>query len=171
MMALHWLSWAACLYLAWTAQSQFNSTVQFTVDSMDPMCDLDYPWTAGQPFTLDEEIGYRTSTGRSSGKSGCFFVGTGFQVRGRVYWTPFYANASNRNGFDDHASATLLYPFRSEWDQSTENRFAGVEKNDTNLYGQSSLDLHAYKLMFNYAGVSRLEFHNLTVDVPIRTQA
>lgn len=113
MALLRWIAWALWASVASTATAQFNTTVKFTLTSMDPMVDLDaasQTW-AGVPFTLDDATGYRTSTGRSSGNAGCWFVASAFDVQGSVNWK---GGAPPERlvelGLNHPASAFLYYP-------------------------------------------------------------
>lgn len=163
-MTLAWLLWVP------TARAQFNDTYRFTFTSVDGLCDFDGASKAafdGEPFTLDSETGYRTSAGRSSGASGCWFVGTGVTVEGRGIWKP---NADTSDPPDPvHA---FLYQTNQQFQSvlDTENYF-NVSADNTTLLDVHGRELRSYELRFTHMPDSQMEFHNMTVDVPIRTQA
>lgn len=162
-----WMSPVTWIALAVTASAQFNDTVKFTLTSWDPMVDVDgasNAWT-GQPFTLDSATGYRTSTGRSSGNAGFWFVGTGFDLQGRALWKLGGAPAGAIP-----LTGVLSYPGQREED-STLPRFNLTAKESPDLASLSTLELAAYELMVSWFPVSAFEFHNITIDVPIKSQA
>lgn len=170
-----WIAWALWAFAASTATAQFNTTVKFTLTSMDPMVDLDAAsetW-AGVPFTLDDATGYRTSTGRSSGNAGCWFVGSAFDVQGSVNWkgdAPPEGPAGV--GLNNPASAFLYYPDTDYHRRRNETRQFNISAGTgPDLLSVSQLDLRAYELRLSFSPYTVLEFHNITVDVPILTQA
>lgn len=165
MMTLGWLLWAAWLG---SADAQFNDTYRLTLTSADGMCDFDGASKAvfdGEPFTLDAGTGFRTSAGRSSGHSGVWFVATGVSVHGRASWKTDPGDGSS-------PSYAFLYRTNEEWRSVLDtDRNYNVSADTNPLLNASGLDLASYELRFSFQSAAQLEFHNMTIDVPIKTQA
>lgn len=161
------------LYAIWLASAQvvtaqFNSTVSFTLTSLDGLVDVDgaTSWWDGLPSTVDSETGYRTSAGRSSGTSGCSFVGTGFEVHGFGLWK--YGEPTDRPW--GAVVAQVSHPDQDSQDEPLLTLFGNVTR-DPRLLSASNLSLSAYEMTWVRRADSQLQFHNLTVTIPIRTQA
>ena len=56
-------------------------------------------------------------------------------------------------------------------DRTPFTQYLGNEQGPPNEFGDLSLPLAAYQIDFMYYPFATAEFHNLTVQVPIRTQA
>lgn len=169
-----WQVWAVWLLFAQSVIAQFNTTIRFTLTSLDGPVDVDAArsWHAGLPFTVDTETGYRTSTGRSSGVFGSSFVGTGFEVQG--YGLRKYGQPTE----DDSEDTSTLHPVYAwlshsdqDWQKEELLELTGNVTNDPRLFTATDFSLSTYDLIWTFRADSQLEFHNLTIDIPIRTQA
>lgn len=151
-----------------TATAQFNDTVKFTLTSMDPMLDFDMAsgFFVGR-YILDPETGYRTSTGRSSGAVGGWFVGTGFEMRGFGKWEFGYPTSSP---WSDPLHA-FLFPTNRERNSDEVTTYNVTVRDTPDLWTASNLSLSAYQLEIHRGSDGVFEFHNLTIDIPVRTQA
>lgn len=150
-----------------TATAQFNDTVKFTLTSMDPMLDFDQSSFFVGRYLLDPETGYRTSTGRSSGDVGGWFVGTGFEVRGFAKWEFGYPTSST---LPDPLHA-FLFPTNREISSDEVTKYNVTARDTPDLLKASNLSLSAYQLQVARGSDGVFEFHNLTIDIPVRTQA
>lgn len=168
MVTVSWLTWAVWLAAARTALSQFNSTAQFTFDSLDGMVDLDGAarwWSFHMPWTMDAETGYRTSTGRRYGEAGLWFVGTGFKVHSISNWVQGAPKDISQPVLGELHYANLAQPGPvSGW-------INGTTEDLPESLSNHSLQLAAYQFTIKYYPSARTEFHNITIDVPILTQA
>lgn len=164
---------ATWLLVARIVIAQFNSTVSFTLTSLDGPVDVDAArsWYGGLPFTVDTDNGYRTSTGRSSGVWGSSFVGTGFEVQGFGLWK--YGSGPSDSDDDGNPGAVFAYlcPSDREWQEESLLELTGNVTDDPRLFAASNMPLSAYDLNWVLRADTQLEFHNLTIDIPIRTQA
>lgn len=172
MFALCLLAWATWLSLAPTASPQFNSTIDFTLTSMDAMMDLD---DIVAPFSYDEETGYRTADVPYFMRGYCEFIGTGFRVNG-------FGTYKNESQPTPVASGWLHRPDRKVVVRTRHDddaifppgempRYNGSEEGAPNHFNDSYLELGLYLLLLNVYPTALYEFHNLTVTIPIRTQA
>lgn len=150
------------------ATAQFNDTVKFTLTSMDPMLDFDRAsgLFAGR-FTLDPETGHRTSAGRSSGAVGGWFVGTGFEMRGLGKWKSGQPTSSTSS---DPLHA-FLFPTNRNSTSDEVTMYNGSVRDTPDLFKASNLSLSAYQLQIGWGADGVFEFHNVTIDIPVRTQA
>lgn len=164
-----WLGHVICLALASGAVAQyngtlnFNNTVQFTLSSIEPMVRFDV--VRGQ-WRLDEATGYRR-TARTRGQAEIHFIGTGFQVHGSLGWDESQAASTNRS---EAPLALVVKDEKSdyrEWYWSLEPPLTGGP-HIASLY---PIELDAYVIEFNYHNGSAVEFTNITIDVPVLTQA
>lgn len=169
---LCWLAGAAWLGFAPTVFSQFNTTVNFTLTSLDPMVDLDGKYR-GTAFDYDEATGYRTADFNRYYEKHFWFVGTAFKMRGVATYkeNSDYVNRSEPARLE----AYLGYPtvlnnivkqFNSDY-SDPEN----ISNDPLVLVAGSSLELAAYELLLRLHPWATYEFHNVTVSIPIRTQA
>ncbi|EKD01034.1 hypothetical protein A1Q2_04655 [Trichosporon asahii var. asahii CBS 8904] len=160
MAILHLVRCAVWVLMAPAAVAQFNSTVKFILTSRDAMLDFD----TGS-FVLDPETGYEKTSGRSSGGVHGWFVGSGFELQGRAGW-----KRSGQNETNDPGLATIqpANRFRSS---NVTREFRLAAQNTTFRTGASPVNLSAYEFMMSWQASGLLEFHNLTVELPIRTQA
>lgn len=167
MSLLGWLIWAA------RASAQFNDTYRFVFTSADGLCDFDgasvaFGGSPYNPFTLDSETGYRTSAGRSSGGSGVWFVGTGITVEGRGLWKP---NSPNDKDPADPVHA-FLYQTNQDWQPVLDTpNFFNISADKMPAIDVHGKELRSWELRIVHTASGRMEFHNMTVDVPVRTQA
>lgn len=162
--------WLPCLLFAIAATAQFNDTFKFTVDSLDGMVDVDgaSEWWGGSPFTINNVTGYRTSTG--SGSSGCAFVGTGFEVQGLARWRD--SNHQVNDSDPQSRYPVLGFLQTPTAGPSGPNTQLNSTVHDTpDLMSAAGLNLSAYELRWTYTSEAEFEFHNLTIDIPVRTQA
>lgn len=170
MVTLPWLAWAVWLANAPTALSQFNYTARFTLDSLDGMVDLDGAsqwWSENMAWTRDEETGYRTRVSpRRFGEAGLWFVGTGFKVNGLGSWIDGEPDEFSK----EPMIGKLQYANRKQ-PQPIPGYINGSTEQNPDRFSNTSLQLAAYELTLKYFPNANFEFHNLTIDVPIRTQA
>lgn len=162
--------WLPCLLFAIAATAQFNDTFKFTVDLLDGMVDVDgaSEWWGGSPFTINNVTGYRTSTG--SGSSGCAFVGTGFEVQGLARWRD--SNHQVNDSDPQSRYPVLGFLQTPTAGPSGPNTQLNSTVHDTpDLMSAAGLNLSAYELRWTYTSEAEFEFHNLTIDIPVRTQA
>lgn len=146
------------------AAKVFNSTINVTLDSWSPMMQLDLTW--GE-WSLNGNTGYRehVSSDRQSRTVLAFtFVGTGFQLRGSAQWAPGMGSADVT--LPDPAELQLDTVLPTGESLKTVN-VSGVD----GLGSMTGLDLSSYlpKVIFE-PGVD-VVFHNVTLEIPIRTQA
>lgn len=162
MASVQFARWATLLTIASMVMAQFNSTVNFTVTSIDPMLGYDYM----SDSILDPETGYRTSAGRSSGLVSAWFVGTAFDVQGRAFWK----RDGPLGGGDRGPGLATIQPM-NRVRSSPETLKFNLSVKDTPDLVSSSLNLSAYELQVSWGADAKFEFHNLTVEIPVRTQA
>lgn len=97
-------------------------------------------------------------------------VGVGFEVQGFARWK----NANRKVNQSDALSVNpvigrLLKPTASLAGPGAE--FKGIVRDTPDLMSRSGLNLSAYELRWTYSPEADFEFHNLTIDIPVRTQA
>lgn len=164
MISLCWFLATLWLAHASTATSQFNTTVNFTLTSMDPMIDMDGA-LRDRPLTLDERTGYRKFDFARVTQARAWFVGTGFEAHGFGTWD---------NETEKPTSAPMVGRLKYVYNDTQQPRdstpyiqYLGNERGAADGFGGSSLPLAAYELTFMYYPFATAEFHKLTVQVPI----
>lgn len=171
---LCWLAGAAWLGFAPTVFSQFNTTVNFTLTSLDPMVDLDGRSRIAA-LDYDEATGYRTADFNRYEERYFWFVGTAFKMRGVATYKENYLSDVNTSeparlqaylGYPSTPTTKILKQFNSDY-SDPEN----ISNDPSVLVAGSSLELAAYELRLRLIQYATYEFHNVTVSVPIRTQA
>lgn len=170
MRGIVWLPQATWVALAWVATAQFadkpipfNDTVQFTLTSIEPMVQFD---ARRGEWDLDESTGFRKTVG-TKGQASMHFVGTGFEVRGSLQWDEDQRQTTNRS------QAPVRLVLRYEHSNSSDSNWSYEPylTGGPHLATLAPFELDAYKLDFDYRDGSAAEFHNVTIDVPVRTQA
>lgn len=155
----------ATLHLAmWSTLAQFNDTVRFTLDSMDPMIEFR---PDGGPWLWDPVTGYSSYGNMSYASIYSTFVGTGYEMRGSVAWGRPMRNLSIDGSFEiwlRNANSTIQVFNISQTQEPVLSSFSPLK-----------LDLYSVE-MDRPAGNdwfrgSNFTFHNFTFDVPVRSQA
>lgn len=164
-----WALLTAWLCLVYTASGQFNDTFRVTITSNDPMTDMDNVGDPRDPITynwkVDELSGFRKSSG-AGGYMLCRFVATGYDAHGVAWWTSQVDQISANN--------SLRYQNLPEARGPNSDALQTVEvgaKNGTYLGSMSGLELAAYELVVSHENLTEVTFHNMSLQVPIRSQA
>lgn len=147
------------------AVAQFNSTVQITLKALDPIVrfysDPDpNAFKTLDPWELDTTTGYITSGTHGATLMEIPFVGTGYEMRGAVEWTP--------------TSSDLREPLQISlgWINGTTYDAFNITRSQGSTISSLSpleLDTHILKLYRSYG--SNMTFHNFTVNIPVLSQA
>lgn len=159
-------SWVACALVSatWlpTALAQFNGTAKFVLNSMDPMLDFD---SEGSAWTLDNwsEWASRHSY-RDTGLARLRFVGTGYEAADSAEWKAEGANGSQ-------SALTVTLDFENRPHSSPLIGPLNISSPGPKLSTMAPLSLAAYTLDLRYSSGSEVIFHNVTIDVPFRSQA
>lgn len=138
----------------------FNSTISITLDWKSPMIAFD---TDDLRWKLDPNTNYRIYPEARSGTTAFRFVGVGYLLNGKL--EPFPTTGPAR---DDYMFNTRIYTIGRAYGQ--EWQVVEAKPDQPNLGEINNLNLSAYHVEMIY-GDEKVEFHNLTVDVPLRTQA
>lgn len=163
MAAMSWI--LGGLGLASLAAAQFNSTVRITLDALDPIInfytdrDPNAPATL-DPWELDSKTEYITSGDRGAAMLDIPFVGTGYEMRGSVEWTPSSSDVQE----------ALQISLR--WSNGTINNAFNITRSQgSTITSLSPLSLGTYVLKLSRPSGSTMTFHNFTIDVPVLSQA
>lgn len=169
MLRCRWALLTAGLSLVFTASGQFNGTFRVTITSSDPMTDMDNVGDPRDPITynwkVDEPSGFRKSSA-AGGYMLCRFVATAYEAHGVAWWTSQVNQASANN--------SLRYQNQPEARGPTDDALQTVEvgaKNGTYLGSMSGLELAAYELVVSHENLTEVTFHNISLQIPIRSQA
>lgn len=94
--------------------AEFNDTFTFTVTPTDGMMDVDGATEGWGPgfLVLNEKTGFRGPSRQSNGWAGCFFVGSGYVVRGSAQWNDPNHTVDYSDPVEPHSPVTayLQYP-------------------------------------------------------------
>lgn len=140
----------------------FNVTAAITLNWTSPMINLD---GGNRRWKIDPVTGYRTYEGPSSGETQMNFVGVGYSINGTAKRTSKISSG--------HLVSLALQLQRTAPQDDAVRRIDidDAHSNGTTLGALSDLDLRAYRMNFRHDGSVQLEFHNATVQIPIKTQA
>lgn len=159
-----WQSVAAWLVLLPISAGQFNGTFSVTVTALDPMAQFDSYENQAWQWDLEPSSGFRSQD--SPGYFSCRFVATGYQAGGTAEnpIEPGGEVANNTVKFQNQPDAL------SE-DSNAVRKLDVGGRNGTYLGAMSGLELAAYELVVRHAHNVRVRFHNLSLELPIRSQA
>lgn len=158
-----WL--AGWLLLASSAAGQFNDTFRTTITAMDPMTNLDTDDTRYNVWNVDDVSGYRSNEWLDAWFV-CHFVATGYDASGVAWWRTQDEGVAANN--------TLRYQSEPASDGPTGSFSRTLEvghMNGTYLGAMSGLELAAYELNVSHTYNTAVIFHNISLSIPIRSQA
>lgn len=141
--------------------SAFNSTVWVTLNWTTPLLSLWYD------FKIDPATGYRVRSGPSSAASDLYFVGVGFGINGTI--ARRYDDTPPKPE-DDHLGGVSLFTI-DNGDPYTRLRNQSLARHNPNLGFMSDLNVSAYTVHLGFGASTKEEVRNVTIQLPVKTQA